>query len=240
MSLVKILYLIGLCALALPVWAAENITLRTGYTLAADRHEVFGGTVRIFSGDEITEIPASLVASVEQVETPKAEAPAPVAPLAPPVAQPVAIATPAPAEITPIELAETAAHKYALPDAFVASVMRTESGFNPSAISPKGAIGLMQLMPDTARDLGVDPKNPVQNTDAGTRYLRDLLARYEDQPNQVELALAAYNAGPAAVDKYHGVPPYRETREYILRVLKAWNPPPGSPAPTDAAEEPSK
>lgn len=236
----KILYLIGLCALALPVWAAESITLRTGYTLAADRHEVSGGTVRIFSGDEVTEMDASLVASVEQVVTPKVEAAAPLTPVAPPVAAPAVIATPAPADITPIELAETAAHKYALPDAFVAGVMRTESGFNPSAVSPKGAIGLMQLMPDTARDLGVDPKNPGQNTDAGTRYLRDLLARYEDQPNQVELALAAYNAGPAAVDKYHGVPPYRETREYILRVLKAWNPPPVAASAKDPAKAASK
>jgi soluble lytic murein transglycosylase-like protein len=242
------LYLIGLCALTLQVWAAENITLKTGYTLAADRHEVSDGTVRIFSGDEVTEMPASLIANVEQVqEQPKVEAPAP-APVAietPVVAQALACvgeAAPcAPAvkllPATPSELAQTAAHKYLLPDAFVAGVMRAESGFNPAAVSPKGAIGLMQLMPATARDLGVDPRNPGDNADAGTRYLRDLLARYEDQPNQVELALAAYNAGPAAVDKYHGVPPYRETREYILRVLKAWNPPPVAPP---ASKEPSK
>jgi soluble lytic murein transglycosylase-like protein len=230
----KILYLIGLCTLALPVWAAENITLRTGYTLAADRHEVSGSIVRIFSGDEVTEMPASLVANVEFIQAqPNVEAPAPVA--ATPVA--VIIAPPTPVETTPLALAQSAAHKYLLPDAFVAGVMRAESGFNPAAISPKGAIGLMQLMPDTARDLGVDPKNPSQNADAGTRYLRDLLARYEDQPNQVELALAAYNAGPAAVDKYHGVPPYRETREYILRVLKSWNPPPVDPPATKEASK---
>jgi soluble lytic murein transglycosylase-like protein len=72
--------------------------------------------------------------------------------------------------------------------------------------------------------LGADPTKPAENADAGTRYLRDLLAKYENDPNQVVLALAAYNAGPAAVEKYHGVPPYRETREYILRVLKAWKP----------------
>jgi soluble lytic murein transglycosylase-like protein len=225
----RILYSIGLCALVLPVWAGETITLSTGYTLAADRHEVSGGTVRIFSGDEVTEMPASLIASVEAVDAP---APLPLPTAAPDVPAPVVAAPekPAPVETTPIALAQTAARKYSLPDAFVAGVMRAESGFNPAAVSPKGAIGLMQLMPDTARDLGVDPKNPGQNADAGTRYLRDLLARYEDQPNQVELALAAYNAGPAAVDKYHGVPPYRETREYILRVLKSWNPPPVAPS----------
>jgi soluble lytic murein transglycosylase-like protein len=235
------LYLIGLCALTLRVWAAENITLKTGYTLAADRHEVSDGTVRIFSGDEVTEMPASLIASVEQIqEQPKAEAPAPLpeSSAAPVVA---IIEKPAPVETTPVSLALTAAHKYSLPDAFVAGVMRAESGFNPAAVSPKGAIGLMQLMPATARDLGVDPRNPGDNADAGTRYLRDLLARYEDQPNQVELALAAYNAGPAAVDKYHGVPPYRETREYILRVLKAWNPPPVAPSSAPLPpKEPSK
>lgn len=226
-------YLIGLCLLALPVWSAENITLKTGYTLAADRHEVTEGTVRIFSGDEITEMPASLIANVEQIqEQPKSEA---VQPPAPPAA--AAVEEPTPVETTPIALALTAAHKYSLPDAFVAGVMRAESGFNPAAVSPKGAIGLMQLMPDTARDLGVDPKNPGENADAGTRYLRDLLARYEDQPNQVELALAAYNAGPAAVDKYHGVPPYRETHDYILRVLKSWNPPQATPK---TAKESSK
>ena len=81
----------------------------------------------------------------------------------------------------------------------------------------------MQLMPDTARELGVDPQDPRQNAEGGAQYLRDLLAQYESDPDQVLLALAAYNAGPAAVERYHGVPPYRETREYILRVLKEWD-----------------
>jgi soluble lytic murein transglycosylase-like protein len=80
----------------------------------------------------------------------------------------------------------------------------------------------MQLMPETARELGVDPKKPHENADGGTQYLRELLGKYEGNPDQVLLALAAYNAGPAAVERYHGVPPYRETREYILRVLKNW------------------
>jgi soluble lytic murein transglycosylase-like protein len=102
--------------------------------------------------------------------------------------------------------------------------MKAESGFQPDAISPKGAIGLMQLMPGTARQLGADPKDPHQNADAGAEYLRELLAKYEADPDQVLLALAAYNAGPGAVERYHGVPPYRETREYILRVLKNWHP----------------
>jgi soluble lytic murein transglycosylase-like protein len=235
--------LIVLSALALPVWAGENIVLRTGSTLPADRHEVDGGTIRIYSGDGVTELAVSLVARVEIVETPADTAPAAPAPVAPaPVAPAAEVTASAPApepeaalpavpELTPRQLAEAAALKYALPAAFVSSVMRAESNFNPAALSPKGAIGLMQLMPGTARDLGVDPNKPAENAEAGARYLHDLLAKYEDRPDQVQLALAAYNAGTAAVDKYHGVPPYRETREYIIRVLKDWNPTVSAPVP---------
>jgi soluble lytic murein transglycosylase-like protein len=220
------LYLIGVVFLGftLPVRAGESIVLQTGFRLAADRHEVEGDKIRIFLGDGVTEMAASLVAAIEEVETPAAE---------PPKADAAALtegasAAQVPAAIapkqTPVELAWAAARKYSLPDAFVAGVMRAESGFHEAAVSPKGAIGLMQLMPETARELGVDPMKPAENAEAGARYLRDLLARYEDRPDQVVLALAAYNAGPAAVEKYHGVPPFPETREYIWRVLKAWNP----------------
>lgn len=234
----RILYIIGFCALAWPVWAGEEIVLQTGFRLAADRHEVDGATIRIFTGDGVTEMPISQVAGVENVEPQVAEVPA----VAPPVAEakpPEAVqeATP-PAKLTPEALAETAARKYALPPEFsslMVRVMRAESGFNPAAVSPKGAIGLMQLMPATARDLGVDPTRPAENADGGARYLRDLLARYEDRPDQVLLALAAYNAGPAAVDRYHGVPPYRETHEYIIRVLKAWNQPVSTQEPAELA-----
>jgi soluble lytic murein transglycosylase-like protein len=116
-----------------------------------------------------------------------------------------------------MELADAAADKYRLPRWLVRSVMARESGFHPEAVSPKGAIGLMQLMPETAGELGVDPNDPAQNADAGARYLRDLLARYDWQ---LWNALAAYNAGPGAVDKYKGVPPYRETIDYVSRIEK--------------------
>jgi soluble lytic murein transglycosylase-like protein len=99
----------------------------------------------------------------------------------------------------------------------VRAVMQVESGFNPMARSPKGAMGLMQLMPATARQYGVaDPYNPEENVRGGVAYLRELLDRYD---NKEELALAAYNAGPGAVDK-HGqtIPPYRETRDYVARI----------------------
>ena len=151
-----------------------------------------------------------------------AAAPAAVA-IAPPVAP---APQPVPATPTPLELAASAAQKYSLPVAFVASVMRAESGFNPAAVSPKGAIGLMQLMPETARELGRRPRESSSRTPkAARRYLRDLLAQIRRQPDQVLLALAAYNAGPAAVERIMAFRPIRETREYILRVLKNWNPP---------------
>jgi soluble lytic murein transglycosylase-like protein len=102
----------------------------------------------------------------------------------------------------------------------VHSVAKAESGYRLDAVSPKGALGLMQLMPATAAELNVDPHDPAQNAEAGAEYLRDLLLKYENDPNQVSKAVAAYNAGPGAVDKYNGIPPYRETIDYVNRVLK--------------------
>ena len=100
--------------------------------------------------------------------------------------------------------------------ALVKAVIAAESNFDPQAVSRKGAQGLMQLMPATAEQLGIqDPLRPVQNVRGGTRYLRLMIDRYGD----LERALAAYNAGPTAVDRHGGVPPYRETRDYVKRVL---------------------
>ena len=213
----RLIYLICLGVIAWPALAGEFIVLGSGFRLHADRHEVSGDSVRIFANGGVTEMAASAIADFEQEEAPPPAPPAPT-----PVPAKVALPDPAPA--TPTDLAARAAKKFSLPEAFVMSVMKAESGFRPDAVSSKGAIGLMQLMPETARELGVDPRSPHENAEGGAQYLHDLLLKYEGNPDQVLLALAAYNAGPAAVERYHGVPPYRETREYILRVLKNWMP----------------
>jgi soluble lytic murein transglycosylase-like protein len=116
-------------------------------------------------------------------------------------------------------LIRAAARKHNVPAAFVKSIIAAESNFNVDSLSPKGAIGLMQLMPDTAHEYGADPNVPEQNVDAGTRYLRVLLDRYHNYRNGFKRAIAAYNAGPGVVDRFRGVPPYRETRGYVARVL---------------------
>lgn len=112
-----------------------------------------------------------------------------------------------------------AAVNYDVPAAFVKSIMAAESNFNPAAISGRGAIGLMQLMPETAQQYGVDPTIPAENVEGGTHYLRVLMTRYRRSRNWLRRVIAAYNAGPSVVDRYRGVPPYRETRAYVGRVL---------------------
>ena len=117
-----------------------------------------------------------------------------------------------------LALIRVSAGKHNVPPAFVRSIVAAESNFNSEALSPKGAIGLMQLMPETAKEYGANPTQPDQNIDAGTHYLRVLMDRYRKYRNSLTLVTAAYNAGPGMVDKYRGVPPFRETRGYVVRV----------------------
>ena len=183
-------------------FAGESVVLTTGSRMHVDRHETSGSRVRLYTESGFIEIEAGLVRGFEPDES----LPAPEVPKTAPAPSPAA---------TPGDLADAAADRYGLSRALVRSVMAAESAAQPGAISAKGAIGLMQLMPGTARDLGVDPKDPAQNVDGGTRYLRDLLIRYD---GQLWHALAAYNAGPGAVDKYNGLPPYSETLRYVNRI----------------------
>ena len=209
---------ICLFALVLPAFGGEYAMLSSGFRLHADRHETSGPVVRLFEKDRVTELPASVITGFEPEEE-IAATPAPAIETPIPALSPVA-AQPAPPAADPKTLLRAAAEQTGMPPEFgklVQSVAKVESGFDPKAISPKGAIGVMQLMPSTARTLGADPKDTRQNIDAGARLLRDLLQKYD---GDVVKALAAYNAGEAAVDRYQGVPPYWETQHYVNQVVK--------------------
>lgn len=191
--------------------------LSSGMRLHIDRHEQVGTIVRLITGQGVTELPQSVVAAFEADEI---APPAAVSPAAPPEPAAPPDSGKAPAQTVkpdPHDLVKDAATRAGLPPAFVASVAKTESGFDPAAVSPKGALGVMQLMPQTAKALGADPGDPAQNIDAGARLLRELLLKYN---GDVVKALAAYNAGEAAVDHYNGVPPYPETQHYVNAVVR--------------------
>jgi soluble lytic murein transglycosylase-like protein len=201
-------------AVALVAQAGEFAVLSNGFRIHADSHIADGSVIRLQTSQGVIELQASTVAAFEQEDyAAPVLTPAVVAPVAAP---PIAVA------LTAQELITRAAIHAGLPPAIVHSIARAESGYREDAVSPKGAIGLMQLMPKTALELDADPRDPEQNADAGARYLRDLLQKYENDPHQVSKAVAAYNAGPAAVDKYHGIPPYPETIQYVNRVLKQY------------------
>jgi soluble lytic murein transglycosylase-like protein len=193
--------------LVLPCLAAENAVLRSGFRLRAERHEIVDDHVRLCDGDSFVELPAADVIGFE-VDDYVASPPLPAPALAPT------------RSLDLRELVTRAAVRNGLPPEFLHSVAQVESGYRQDAVSPKGAVGIMQLMPQTAKDLQADASDAEQNVDAGARYLRQLLLMYIDDPYQVRKALAAYNAGPAAVDRYGGIPPYGETQRYVRRVLE--------------------
>lgn len=122
--------------------------------------------------------------------------------------------------IDPTALIHASARKHNVKASLVKGIVAAESSFNANAVSPRGALGLMQLMPETAQEFGADNALiPEQNIDAGTQYLGWLIQRYAKQKNGLKKAIAAYNAGPGTVDRYRGIPPYKETRVYVTRVL---------------------
>ncbi|SPE39664.1 Lytic transglycosylase, catalytic [Candidatus Sulfopaludibacter sp. SbA3] len=202
MRLLVILFLSGSCL------ASEYAVLASGARLLVDRHETAGNKVRLYNTEGYIEMDTRQVRTFEPDDH---IAPVPAPP--PATLEPVVVVEPL--VLSPLDLADAAADRYALPRWLVREVMHVESGFQPQVVSPKGAIGLMQLMPGTAQLLGADPMDPAQNADAGARYLRELLDKYD---GRLWHALAAYNAGPAAVEKYKGIPPYRETIDYITRI----------------------
>lgn len=196
--------------------ASEEIVLVNGFRLAADRHEILGQTIRIHQAGGTMEIPRESVASIEAREA----TPAMDTPEIPPLRE-----NPAPETVqrTPRQHLAEAAARAGLPEEFLLSVAKAESGLRPGAISPKGAIGVMQLMPGTAKELAVNPHDTGENIEGGARLLRELLLKYQAYPDQVYRALSAYNAGPGAVARYNGVPPYTETRRYVEKVLNEFH-----------------
>lgn len=195
-------------ALALFARASDVVVLDNGMRFQAQRVERDGNRVVLHTSDGgQIEIAAERLASIDHVDDPPPEVQ---------VALPVAPSIP---EKSMQELVTDAALRYGLPPELVHGVAQAESAYHASVVSPKGAMGIMQLMPETARRFDADPMNPVQNIDAGTRLLRELLLRYEGMENGVRRALAAYNAGEGAVARYGGVPPYRETQGYVEKVI---------------------
>jgi len=209
---------------ALPARAAEQITLRNGFEITCHHHIQANNRVRLYTGstnENYIEVAPGDIASVEHVPDPPA--PEPVATAAP-VQNQEKSAELIKAVLTKDDLSQMLAKagvNHNVDRDLLASVVKAESNGNAHAVSRAGAQGLMQLMPATAADLGVhDSFRPDQNVQGGSTYLDALLTRYHDN---LALALAAYNAGPAAVDKYHGIPPYRETQLYVARVIHEFN-----------------
>jgi soluble lytic murein transglycosylase-like protein len=206
-----------LLALAATARAAERVTLRNGFEFDCMRRVAEGDRVRLYfsgAGENYLEVAADAVVRVEVVP----DAPVVSAPVGPIEAVTSAL-QPTLEELHEMLARAGAAHHIDVD--LLASVVHAESGGQVKAVSRTGARGLMQLMPGTASELGVkDAFVADQNVEGGTKYLDALLTRYHDN---IALALAAYNAGPGAVDKYHGVPPFRETRAYVSRVIREFN-----------------
>ena len=228
-------------------FAGQVAILKNGFSIHFDHKEQNAKSTRLFTPTGYLDIASDQITSFEEDETPVVPEPAAVAtqltgtnmaakplvskpmaskPLANsvPAVQPVAMKVTAPASPTAIDIDEVvreASNKNRLDPDFVRSVIMAESNFKTHAVSKKGALGLMQLMPSTAAQLGVaDPFDPKANVEAGAAHLSALLDLYHDDPVK---ALAAYNAGAHRVKQYNGVPPYRETRAYINKIVRDFN-----------------
>ena len=212
---------------ALPCPAADSAVLRNGFSIRHERRQVIGTITRLYvTGDESSfidiptdEIDHFEVLPVEAVRLERGFESGKDEPASHRVLRASAGNVGQPVDLN--EVVKTASGTYRLDPDLVNSVIRAESGFNVRAVSPKGAQGLMQLMPQTASALGVQNAfDPQANVEGGARYLRELLERYDFD---LIKALAAYNAGPQRVEQYGGVPPYYETKAYVARIVRDFN-----------------
>lgn len=203
MRLRHLILLAPIALLSAPISRAEYVVLRSGQKLSVTGYQLLGDKYRLQVKGGSVEVLAQDVVAIEPEEV--------FTPLPPPPA----------VSVVPVqgpfgEFIEAAAKRYSLDADLITSLIAVESNFNPKAISPRDARGLMQLLPVTAARLGVrDIFDPRENIDAGTRYLGELLKLYK---NDLALALAAYNAGPESVQRFGRVPPFAETVSYVRRV----------------------
>lgn len=188
------------------IFAVEIAELRNGFTIRHRTREIRDGSVRLYMDEQKKSFIDLPVGEVEGYSS------EPDSEFAPGPAKPAKSTS---------QIISEASEKHGVDSDFIRSVIKQESAGNANAVSRAGARGLMQLMPGTASQLGVsDSFSPEQNVHGGAQYLRELLERYDGDAIK---ALAAYNAGPGAVDRFHGVPPYRETRQYVQRVVREYN-----------------
>ena len=213
---------VGLLALtALPCSAADSAVLRNGFSIRHERRQVIGTVTRLYLGGDNSSFVDVPTEEIDHFEASPIELPAFAAKANQPTSHPELQAANAGHPFDLNEVVKAASGAYRLDPDLVNSVIRAESGFNVRAVSPKGAQGLMQLMPQTASELGVhNAFDPQANVEGGTRYLRELLERYDFD---LVKALAAYNAGPQRVEQYGGVPPYYETKAYVARIVRDFN-----------------
>ena len=202
-SKIVVLVVLGACAAS----AGQIAVLSNGFSIRHDHHEALNQVTRLYLGPgngSYVDVPTADIVRFDKDNTPVRQAETPAA------------------GVEDVNAAVSAAStRHQIDSDFINSVIRAESSFNPHAISPKGAQGLMQLMPGTASKLGVEnPFDPAANVNGGTEYLRELLDYYH---GDMAKTLAAYNAGPGRVAQYHGVPPYRETHAYVARIIREFN-----------------
>ena len=221
-----LLCVVTVALLARPATAADLAILRNGFSIRHEHRLVMGATTRLFFGADdssFTDVPTAEITGYERDLSSSLSLSSSV-PLPAPAHSPASIPSHSgPAISAPAlhQVVDSASAAYHLDPDLVNSVIHAESGFNSHAVSPKGARGLMQLMPGTANQLGVnDAFDPQSNVTGGSRYLRELLERYNFD---LVKALAAYNAGPERVEQYQGVPPFRETRAYVARIVHEYN-----------------